>query len=96
MRSQVVGVHTAARQQRWKMVYLNLVVVRVSRNPRFSWKKMCMEYSRTKHWVIVLRKDVYVKRGMFILPYSYHSALHCTQEISISPFNYCPVCSFVM
>jgi hypothetical protein len=33
---------------------------------------------------------------MFIEPYIYHSALHCTQEISYIPFSYCTECSFVL
>jgi hypothetical protein len=37
-----------------------------------------------------------MKRGKFIVPYTKHSALHCTQEISFNPFSYCTECSFVL
>jgi len=66
MRGQVLGLHTAASQQRWKMVYLNLLVVRVSRSNRFSWKKMCMQYSRTKHWGTVWSHEVCMKRDILL------------------------------
>jgi hypothetical protein len=56
-RNQVLGVHTVAGQQRWKLVYLNLLLDGVT---RFSWKKMFMEYSRTKLWGNVWSEEVYV------------------------------------
>jgi hypothetical protein len=71
-------------------VYLNLVLAGGSRSNRFSWKKMCIEYSRTELCGNVWGDEMFVSGGGFIVSQSYRSAFHFTQDISCSPFSYCP------